>query len=166
MGCVFVPPFGLWVFCGTCVISLFRGENFVNVPLSSGLAPSMYLPPMAFSSIDCWPVTTPIWSLILWPPLTFSLERLLGVLYTEGCNSGVGLCYWQQSICCLKPCATGLGGCLPLSDVLQTLVSSWPLSFLLVNFRLWFICLVVCYVVKLERALCWMYVGGCEEVGW
>jgi len=136
VGCVFVPPFGLWVFCGTCVISLFHGVHFANVPLSSGLAQSMYLSPVAFSSVECWPVTTPLWSLILLPSLTFSLERLLGVLYMEGCNSGVGLCYWQQSICRLKPFTARLGGCLPLNDVLQTLVSSWPLSFLLVNFRL------------------------------
>ena len=42
--------------------------------------------------------------------------------------------------------------------MLQKLVSSWPLSFLLVNFRLLFICLVVCYVVKLE--------GSCAECMW
>lgn len=103
------------------------------------------------NSSECRPVTTPLWSLILLPPLTLSLERLSGVLYTEGCNSGVGLCYGQRSVCRLKPCVVGLGGCLPLSDVLQTLVSSGPSSFLLVNF--WVViyllgCLLCCRAGK------------------
>ena len=33
----------------------------------SGLAPSMYLWPAAFSGVECPPVTTPLWSLILDP---------------------------------------------------------------------------------------------------
>ena len=78
----------------------------------------------------------------------------------------MGLCYGQRSVCRLKPCVVGLGGCLPLSDVLQTLVSSGPSSFLLVNF--WVViyllgCLLCCRAGK--GVVMNVHVGGCEEVG-
>jgi len=54
------------------IVGFFVGLVFVSLcallrtSLSLvGLAPSMYLSLAAFSSVECWPVTTPLWSLIL-----------------------------------------------------------------------------------------------------
>jgi len=83
----------LWIvgFLWDLVISLFRGVCFVDVPLFSVLAPLMYLWQCGF--LQHWVLARDNSSLEFdsWPPLNFSLERLLGVLYTKGCNSRVGL---------------------------------------------------------------------------
>ena len=72
--------------------------------------------------------------------LTFLLERLLGVLYTKGCNSGVGLLlvvYLSFEALCR------VGG------LFFTFQRRPPVAIYLLG------CLIaVCYVVKLERVLC------------
>ena len=67
VGHVLVSPFGLWVFLCDLVISRFCGVRFADIRLFSGLAPSMYFWLVDFSSIECQPTTTPLWSLILNP---------------------------------------------------------------------------------------------------
>ena len=62
------------------------------------------------NSSECRPVTTPLWSLILLPPLTLSLERLSGVLYTEGCNSGGGFVLWAAVCLSFEALCRWVGG--------------------------------------------------------